>query len=64
MRGKQVGAQPPNSIVTPVNAGPLMPPLTTVPAPGPVPAPAPAGPGSATPSPVTTPSVVPAPLGQ
>jgi general secretion pathway protein D len=62
MRGKQVGAQPPNSIVTPVNAGPLMPPLTTAPAPAP--APAPAGPGSATPSPVTTPSVVPAPLGQ
>jgi general secretion pathway protein D len=65
MRGKQVGAQPPNSIVTPVNAGPLMPPLTTVPAPAPAaPAPAPVGPGSATPSPVTTPSVVPAPLGQ
>jgi general secretion pathway protein D len=52
MRGKQEAAQPPNSIVTPVNAGPLMPPVTR-----PVPNNAPA-------RPPVPPAWVPPPLGQ
>jgi general secretion pathway protein D len=54
MRGKQVEAQPPSSIVTPVNEGPVMPPAIGVPQPG---APVPATPGTGV-------RAVPAPLGR
>jgi general secretion pathway protein D len=63
MRGKQEIAQPPSSVVVPVNQGPMLPPLRRVEAPANVPAPG-AAPGAATPTPVPAPKVVPAPLGQ
>jgi general secretion pathway protein D len=55
MRGKQEAAQPSSSIVTPINAGPVMPPARRPAAPVP--------PG-AEPAPVLPPTAVPAPLGR
>jgi general secretion pathway protein D len=68
MRGKQEAAQPPSSVVVPVNAGPAMPALQRVqPVSAPVPA-APAivvpGPVPVTPAPASPPVMVPAPLGR
>jgi general secretion pathway protein D len=55
MRGKQEAAQPASSVVTPINAGPVMPPARR---------PLPPGlPGAET-APVTPPGAVPAPLGR
>jgi general secretion pathway protein D len=63
MRGKQEIAQPPSSVVVPVNQGPVLPPLRRVEVPPNTP-PQGAAPGAATPTPVPAPKVVPAPLGQ
>ena len=57
MRGKQIGAQPPASVVTPVNQGPVMPPMMGTPLPGPSANPPPATPSQPIPA-------VPAPLGR
>jgi len=58
MRGKQVGAQPANSIVTPINEGPVMPPALG--------APQPRTPADPVVPPATAPGVpaVPSPLGR
>jgi general secretion pathway protein D len=61
MRGKEQAAQPPSSLVVPVNAGPVLPVPLRLQQPAAVPAPVPAP--SATPTPVPAPAV-PAPLGQ
>ena len=63
MRGKQEVAQPPSSVVVPVNQGPVLPPLRRIEVPANTPPPG-AAPGAATPTPVPAPKVVPAPLGQ
>ncbi|MDB5874052.1 MAG: gspD [Ramlibacter sp.] len=56
MRSMQQDAQPNSSVAVPVNAAPVLPPAS-------LPA-APPAPGAATSAPVTTPKVVPAPLGR
>jgi general secretion pathway protein D len=63
MRGKQEVAQPPSSVVVPVNQGPVLPPLRRVEVPPNTPLPG-AAPGAATTAPVPAPKVVPTPLGQ
>jgi general secretion pathway protein D len=63
MRGKQEIAQPPSSVVVPVNQGPVLPPLRRVEVPANTPPPG-AAPGAATTAPVPAPKVIPAPLGQ
>jgi general secretion pathway protein D len=68
MRGKQEAAQPPSSVLVPVNAGPVMPALQRVqPVSTPVPA-APAivvpAPAAVVPAPASPAVVVPAPLGR
>ena len=57
MRGKQIEAIPPRSIVTPINEGPVMPPMMGTPLPGPSANPPPATPSQPIPA-------VPAPLGR